>query len=89
MKADAVLILPVIPYTAAFHNSYIKKILDISYTAIFNVLGFPSISCPLGLTENKLPIGIQIIASPGCEYLLFSVAKELENAFGGWVSPPC
>jgi Asp-tRNA(Asn)/Glu-tRNA(Gln) amidotransferase A subunit family amidase len=34
-----------------------------------------------------MPLGVQIIGAPFNEALLIAVARELENAFGGWVNP--
>jgi fatty acid amide hydrolase 2 len=58
-----------------------------SYTGIFNILGFPVTQCPMGLNKNGLPIGVQVIAAPFNDHLTIAVANEIEKQFGGWVSP--
>lgn len=56
------------------------------YTSTVNLSGVPAISIPCGLTEKKLPAGLQIIAKPFGEADLFRVAHAYEqhcdNAMG-------
>jgi len=56
-------------------------------TAIFNLLGLPATSVPMGLTDAGLPTGVQVVASPGRDHACIAVACELERVFGGWVPP--
>ena len=58
-----------------------------SLPAIFNVLGLPVTQCPLGLSSEGLPLGIQLVAASYNDHLTLAVARYLEKAFGGWVSP--
>jgi aspartyl-tRNA(Asn)/glutamyl-tRNA(Gln) amidotransferase subunit A len=43
-----------------------------------NVLGFPALSMPCGRTHEGLPIGLQMIARPFEENLLFLIGEALE-----------
>jgi aspartyl-tRNA(Asn)/glutamyl-tRNA(Gln) amidotransferase subunit A len=45
-----------------------------------NVLGFPALSMPCGRTHEGLPIGLQMIARPFEENLLFLLGEALEGA---------
>jgi len=47
-----------------------------------NVLGIPALSLPCGLTEARMPIGLQILAAPRMEDLLFRVGAAIEDATG-------
>lgn len=85
---DGVFIYPVFPNTAHRHFEIFHKLVDTSYMMVFNTLGLPAASCMVGLDRNKLPIGVQIVASPGQDHLIFAVAQELERKYGGWVPPP-
>jgi amidase len=49
----------------------------------WNVLGWPSINVPAGLTSEGLPIGVQLMGPANSEPLLISLAAELE-AVCGW-----
>jgi len=46
----------------------------------WNVVGWPAISVPAGLTTAGLPIGAQLVASAESEALLLSLAAELEQS---------
>ena len=48
-------------------------------TIIFNSIGFPAISIPIGFTTNfSLPTGMQIIGPPNGEDLVLSIAYQIE-----------
>ena len=49
------------------------------FTVPVNIVGVPAISIPSGVTEAKLPLGIQFIAAHGREDILFAIGKEFEN----------
>jgi amidase len=49
-----------------------------TFTAMFNLTGFPAISVPAEIGESGLPIGAQLVAGPWREALLFRVAAQLE-----------
>ncbi|MGH2923936.1 MAG: amidase [Solirubrobacterales bacterium] len=50
------------------------------FTATFNITGQPAISLPLGVSDDGLPIGVQLVAPFGREDLLIRVARQLERA---------
>ncbi len=64
------------PYTAALYR-YIPN------TQPFNINGSPAMSVPLAWSKSGLPIGIQFVARPGNEAVLFRLAGQLE-AEGPW-----
>lgn len=83
---NGVLIYPTNPTVALYHKETFVRPYNFSYTAIFNILGLPSTSVPLGLgAKEGLPTGVQIVANTNQDRLCLAVAEELENAFGGWV----
>lgn len=49
-----------------------------TYTAPFNVAGFPAISIPLGVRDGRLPAGLQIVAKPGFDGALLQIARQIE-----------
>jgi amidase len=50
------------------------------YTPPFNLTGQPSISLPLGMSSDKLPIGMMFTARYSDEATLFRLAAQLEQA---------
>ncbi|NXT25908.1 FAAH2 hydrolase, partial [Syrrhaptes paradoxus] len=84
---DGVLLYPSHPTVAPRHHFPICRPFNFAYTAIFNVLGLPVTQCPLGLSREGLPLGIQLVAAPYNDHLTLAVARYLEKAFGGWVLP--
>ncbi len=51
-----------------------------SFLPVFNTTGQPAISLPLHQSPEGLPIGMQLVAGPGEEALLLSLAAQLEEA---------
>jgi Asp-tRNA(Asn)/Glu-tRNA(Gln) amidotransferase A subunit family amidase len=52
-----------------------------------NLVGFPAISVPIALSNESLPIGVQLIGRPNEEELLLEVAAQLEEERGPWLQP--
>lgn len=84
---DSVLLYPSHPKIAPYHNHPIFTPFNFAYTALFNALGFPVTQCPLGLSVEGLPLGVQIVTTPYNDHLSLAVAQELEKEFGGWKNP--
>ncbi|HWA54452.1 MAG TPA: amidase family protein, partial [Solirubrobacterales bacterium] len=53
----------------------------------WNVVGWPGISVPAGLTDTGLPIGAQLLGRESDEATLLSLAGQVERAEGGWPQP--
>lgn len=87
LKQDGVLLFPSCPTTAPYHYVPYLKPFNFSYWCLFNALKFPVSQVPMGLDENGLPVGVQVVAAPYNDNLCIAVAMELEKAFGGWVQP--
>jgi amidase len=49
------------------------------YAWPWNVLGWPGVSVPAGLTGDGLPIGVQLLGPANSEPLLLSLAAQLER----------
>lgn len=57
----------------------LKMYLSDIYTISVNLAGIPAISVPCGFTKKGLPVGLQIMAKPFNEELLFKVAHTFEQ----------
>jgi Asp-tRNA(Asn)/Glu-tRNA(Gln) amidotransferase A subunit family amidase len=53
-----------------------------------NLAGFPAASVPVGVSNEGLPIGVQIIGRPFEDELVLAVAESIEQARGPWQAPP-
>ena len=58
-------------------------------TGPWNACGLPAVSVPLGMSDEGLPIGVQLVAPAGSEGVLLGLAAALERATG-WTArrPP-
>lgn len=59
----------------------IKMYLEDIFTVQANLTGIPAISIPAGKTKNGLPFGIQFMAGPFKESLLFGFSADFERKF--------
>jgi Asp-tRNA(Asn)/Glu-tRNA(Gln) amidotransferase A subunit family amidase len=53
-----------------------------------NLAGFPGASVPISLSNQGLPLGVQIIGRPFEDELVLAVAEALEQSRGPWQPPP-
>ncbi len=53
-----------------------------------NLTGFPGASVPFGVSNEGLPIGVQVIGRPFEDELVLAVAEAIEQARGPWQAPP-
>jgi aspartyl-tRNA(Asn)/glutamyl-tRNA(Gln) amidotransferase subunit A len=70
--------------TAAFRiaekiEDPLKMYLSDIYTISANLSGIPGISVPCGFTKKGMPVGLQILAKPFAEEMLFRVAYAYEQ----------
>ncbi|MFZ2103333.1 MAG: amidase [Oricola sp.] len=66
-----------------------ESIIDyLACTFLISLVGFPVLNFPICWTAEDLPFGIQLVARPGQEALLFNAARRLEAAGFGHRWPP-
>jgi Asp-tRNA(Asn)/Glu-tRNA(Gln) amidotransferase A subunit family amidase len=53
-----------------------------TFTAPFNILGWPAISVPVGLSESGLPLGLQLVGKPWDEATVLRAARAIEVGIG-------
>ncbi|MCX6469002.1 MAG: amidase [Corynebacteriales bacterium] len=66
--------------TGTVTAAILRNLSWVPYTQLANLTGRPAASIPLHQAPDGLPIGIQFVAPPGGEGLLFSLAGQLEQA---------
>jgi fatty acid amide hydrolase 2 len=87
MIGDGVLLYPPFPRLVPKHRHTVGQPWLATNTAIFNLYGLPTTQVPLGLSDEGLPLGVQVVAAPRADHVGIAVALELERALGGWVDP--
>lgn len=86
---DGVLLFPPYAEPAPKHRRPMLRPFAWTYTAVFNAMGFPVTQVPLGLDAHGLPLGVQVVGSPGHDHVTVAVAQRLEaGGAAGWVMPP-
>lgn len=83
-----VMICPVNAAVAIPHDTLGRHFAGFSYTATYNLTGWPAAVVRAGTSPEGLPIGVQIVANPWREDVALKVAKAIEETFGGWQKPP-
>jgi amidase len=87
MQNYDVLICPVNANPAIKHQTLPELMEGFSYTATYNLTGWPAAVVRAGRSPEGLPIGVQIVARPWREDLALKVAAFVEDNFGGWIAP--
>ncbi|MGH0126338.1 UNVERIFIED_CONTAM: hypothetical protein FKN15_031561 [Acipenser sinensis] len=87
LGSDGVFLYPSHPKIAPKHHHPIFTPFNFIYTGIFNILGLPVTQCPLGLSTEGLPLGIQLVSNLYNDRLSIATARYVETAFGGWRDP--
>jgi aspartyl-tRNA(Asn)/glutamyl-tRNA(Gln) amidotransferase subunit A len=77
-----VIALPTTPHAAfplgAKTKDPLAMYLEDVFTVPANIAGVPAISLPMGRDDAGLPLGMQLLAPFGFDYLLLSIAEEVE-----------
>jgi len=81
-EAADILALPVVANVAPKLDSYgdpLSMYLQDLFTTAANLAGVPAISLPAGLTDEKLPFGLQLIGPQKADRFVFEVAYQFEK----------
>lgn len=89
---DRLYVFPTYHQGALQHGKLYKEIFSIRKTylkympfiAYANVWGLPALTVPVGVDEENMPIGIQIMSKVGNEHAIFQVGKMIEKEFQGY-----
>ncbi len=85
-----ILLTPTTPYSTNLIGEQINDPLamylnDIN-TVLANLAGIAGISIPMGMTTNKMPCGMQMLAPAMKDERLFHVTRVIENSLGGQIT---
>jgi len=95
MGSRTLILAPVIGVTAWKHGerkftvgsggASIELFTDaLACTVPWNLFGMPSVAIPMTMTENGIPVGVQIVGPPYSEETLLEVAVRIEEARGAF-----
>ncbi len=79
---------PAPPVETIYHGPDYSRWRAVGYVLPFNLTGQPAATIPCGLTQAGLPIGMQLIGPRYAERLVLEASLGVEQALGGWPSPP-
>ena len=89
------LVMPVLASPPVRHHrwkgGWVRTTLGVAswiQTAVWNLSAFPAASVPVALSKDRLPIAVQLVAPPGAEDVIFSVARQIGDLvpFPRWES---
>ena len=88
---DAI-VCPVEPYAALPHGDVFNLTaadagIGWGFMNFYNLTGWPAGVVRAGITIDGLPLGVQIVARPGEDYLALDIMGQIEERLGGFVPP--
>ena len=84
---DAI-VCPPCPYPPWLHGSGLNsRYEEWSYSAPFNLTGWPAIVLRAGSSAGGLPVGVQIVAAPWREDIILALARTVEREGLGYQRP--
>lgn len=91
MQAYDAILCPVEPYAALPHGEVFSLPGDAGlgwgHMNLYNITGYPAGVVRAGTTAGRLPLGVQIVARPWREDIVFGLLRFIETAFGGYMPP--
>jgi len=69
-----VLVTPTTPQTAFAHSSPVPSN-QADFTCLANLAGCPALSLPMGIADDGLPVGMQMLGPPGSDLRLLELAE--------------
>lgn len=90
---DAV-ITPTLPFTAPEIGAtkveiepgvWVDKLFgNMRYTALPSMTGTPAVSVPVGIADDGLPVGVQVIGEPGDDRMLLKLCADFQHFNNSW-----
>lgn len=87
LPGDGVLLHPPFGTVAPRHGKTVGRAWSVVPAGLFNLAPVAVTQVPLGLNQDNLPLGVQVVAGCDNDHVSIRVALELERVFGGWVPP--
>jgi aspartyl-tRNA(Asn)/glutamyl-tRNA(Gln) amidotransferase subunit A len=88
MDGMAALLTPTLPIQAPIVSEIDQPRVPSQFTRMVSHLGFCGLSTPMGMTESRLPGGLQIIGRSNEETMILRIGAAFANDFGDIGGPP-
>lgn len=79
MLSYDLLVSPIMATPALEHGCSFDQERALSYSAAYNLTGWPAVAVPCALSSDGLPIGLQIVAKRWCDHVAIAAARHLEK----------
>jgi len=66
------------------YDMFLPSLTYTPFSQLANLTGQPAMSVPVHVTEEKLPLGVQVMAGKGEEHRLLQLARQIESS-GLWI----
>ncbi|QNO38492.1 amidase [Protaetiibacter sp. SSC-01] len=63
-------------------ENFAQQVRYTPFTSFVNVSGLPAITLPVSVTDDGLPMGVQLVGRPGGERTLLAIGAQLERRLG-------
>jgi len=60
-------------------RNFAQQVQYTPFTSFANVTGLPAITLPVYLTDEGIPMGVQLVGRPGGEHVLLAIGAQLER----------
>jgi fatty acid amide hydrolase 2 len=80
LQNGGILLLPAYPTSTPKHGRSLRRFQRISYASIINALELPSVTVPIAMDSDGLPIAVQVIANRGREDACIAAASALQDS---------
>lgn len=61
------------------YDMFLPSLTYTPHTQLANLTGQPAMSLPVHVTENGMPLGVQVMAGKGQEHMLLQLARQIEQ----------
>ena len=87
LTGNTLLLVPTFPAPAQSIGVFDLRPSANLYTGLFALLGWSCTTIPVGVREDGLPLGVQVVSTPASNHLRLASATLLEQEYGGWLPP--
>lgn len=84
--------IPAFPHRERRHDlgngQTVSQFPAMAQATLWNLFGFPALVLPFGMTDDGLPVGVQLVGRPFEDELLLEIGERMEEARGPFTALP-